>query len=336
MSRPLRIEYPGAVYHIQNIGNRNEAIFLDDEDRETFLKTFREVAKSCRWKVYAYALMENHYHILFKTREANLVEGMKWLQTTYSMRFNKKHGFQGHLFAGRYKSMLIEANNAHYFSTIVDYIHLNPARAGLVRSHNFISANKWTSLHCWINGKKDRPDWIHPAEGLVAFGCEDTDEGREKYLNHLVGRFEAECIDERSLIPVGHVGSNTVQRGWCYGSVSFRKGIIASLQKHAKRKPGNYSESVPDIEQFRAEKIIKKGLKEFHLTEEALFSTPFSHPAKLIIALGIRRNAMLPYSWISQRLNMGTPGSLGTLLHRAKAMAEKDAKIRTWVEELTR
>lgn len=332
MSRPMRIEYPGAVYHIQSIGNRGDAIFLDDDDRETFLRTFREVAKSCRWKVYAYALMENHYHILFKTRDANLVEGMKWLQTTYSMRFNRKHNYRGHLFAGRYHSMLVEAGNAHYFSTIIDYIHLNPARAGLVRAHNFISANKWTSLQCWIGSKEERPDWIYPKEGLAAFACEDTESGRSKYLDHLLGRFEAECIDERSLIPVGHVGSSTVQRGWCYGSAAFRTGIIESLHRLNRRKPRNRADSLPDIEQHRAGKIIAKGLRDHGLGEEDLLNLPYSHPVKLVIALAIRRNAVIPYAWIAQRLHMGNPKSMGTLLHRARKLADTSRDVAKWIE----
>ena len=133
MSRTLRIEYPGAVYHVQSEGNRGDAIYLDDEDRETFLRTFQEAARRSGWTVYAYALMANHYHILFQTARANLVDGMKWLQTAYTQRFNARHRMRGHLFAGRYHAMVVEAENAHYFSTIIDYIHLNPARSGLAR-----------------------------------------------------------------------------------------------------------------------------------------------------------------------------------------------------------
>lgn len=336
MSRPLRIEYPGAVYHVQGIGNRNQPIYLDDDDRNTFLKTFKEVTLSCRWKPYAYALMDNHYHLLFKTPQPNLVEGMKWLQTTYSMRFNRKHGFVGHLFAGRYKSMLVEATNAHYFSTIIDYIHLNPARAGLVRAHNFITANKWTSLPTWISQRKDRPSWIYPEKGLTAFGCEDTPDGRQKYLDHLVGRFEAECMDEQSLIPSGHVGSSTAQRGWCYGSLAFRKGIIASMEKLAKRSPGRYAEKIPDIEQYRAEQVIMKGLRFFNMTEEQLLQTPFSHPSKLIMALAARRHAVVPYAWIAQRLNMGSPRSLGTLIHRARKLVSANPEYDQWIDSLSK
>lgn len=152
MSRTLRIEYPGAVYHVQSEGNRGDAIYLDDEDRETFLRTFQEAARRSGWTVYAYALMANHYHILFQTARANLVDGMKWLQTAYTQRFNARHRMRGHLFAGRYHAMVVEAENAHYFSTIIDYIHLNPARSGLARRHTFLSGCKWTS-HARMAGR---------------------------------------------------------------------------------------------------------------------------------------------------------------------------------------
>ncbi|MEG0025083.1 MAG: transposase [Akkermansia sp.] len=335
MSRPLRIEYPGAVYHIQSIGNKNDDIFQDDTDRELFLKTFEEACTRCHWNAYAYALMNNHYHILFETIDANLVNGMKWLQTTYTMRYNRRHGYQGHVFAGRYKSMLIEVDNAHYFSTIIDYIHLNPARAGLARKQTFLSGSKWTSLPDWIKDKNDRNAWIHPARGLACFGCDDTPQGHDKYMDHLIGRFEAESMDERSLLPAGHVGSGTVQRGWCYGSSAFRQRIIDTIPNMIKRNPGAWGRAGAEIGEHKAETIVTRGLRAFGLTEEELLTTPFSHPSKLIIALAIRQSSMVSYAWLANRLHMGTPRSLGTLLHRAKAMEKADLKTRAWIEKIS-
>lgn len=335
MSRTLRIEYPGAVYHVQSEGNRGDAIYLDDEDRETFLRTFQEAARRSGWTVYAYALMANHYHILFQTARANLVDGMKWLQTAYTQRFNARHRMRGHLFAGRYHAMVVEAENAHYFSTIIDYIHLNPARSGLARRHTFLSGCKWTSLPAWLDAPAKRPKWIHPERGLVCFGCDDTDDGRQKYLNHLMGRFEAERMDERSLLPAGHVGPGTVQRGWCYGSSAFRARLVGERPRLARRKPVTTGMRASEIGEYQAEIIVKNGLKAFGLSEEDLLVTPYSHPSKLIIALAIRQSTLVPYAWISNRLHMGIPKSMGTLLHRAKKMAETDLKTRAWIERLT-
>lgn len=164
MSRTLRIEYPGAVYHVQSEGNRGDAIYLDDEDREIFLRTFQEASRRSGWTVYAYALMANHYHILFQTARANLVDGMKWLQTAYTQRFNARHRMRGHLFAGRYHAMVVEADNAHYFSTIIDYIHLNPARSGLARAiRSFPAANGRACPHGWTLPQKDPNGFIRNA-----------------------------------------------------------------------------------------------------------------------------------------------------------------------------
>lgn len=335
MSRPLRIEYPGAVYHVQSIGNRGDAIFLDDEDRELFIKTFGETAKSCGWIVYAYALMPNHYHLLFLTTKANLVDGMKWLQTTYTQRFNSRHRTRGHLFAGRYHAMIVEANNSHYFSTMIDYIHLNPARSGLARRHTFLSGCKWTSLPAWMEEKQEkRPRWLKPEKGLQSFGCEDNAEGHQKYLNHLLGRFEAERMDEHSLIPAGHIGTSTVQRGWCYGSIAFRDNLLKNLNKVTQRHPVSDKPIISEVKAYQAELIVSTGLKAFGLSEEELLTTPYSLTSKIIIALAARQNTLISYAWLAKRLHMGNPKSLGTLLHRGRQLAESDLKTRAWLERL--
>jgi len=133
MPRKARIEYEGAIYHVMDRGDRLEAIYRDERDREIFLKTLGEVCERCGWKVHAYALMGNHYHLLLETPEANLSRGMRLLQGIYTIRHNARHRLRGHLFQGRYKAILVDGEDATYFRTVGDYIHLNPVRAGLLR-----------------------------------------------------------------------------------------------------------------------------------------------------------------------------------------------------------
>jgi REP element-mobilizing transposase RayT len=135
MARSIRIEFPGAFYHVLARGNRREAIYRDDEDRRYFLKVLSEACGRTGWRIHAWVLMSNHYHILVETPEANLVEGMKWMQNTYTRRFNVRHGLWGRLFGDRYKSVLVEGEG-YYYQTLIDYIHLNPARARLVNPEN--------------------------------------------------------------------------------------------------------------------------------------------------------------------------------------------------------
>ena len=114
-------------------GNQGQVVFRDDRDRKRFLATLGEACGKTGWIVHAYVLMGNHYHLLIQTPEGNLVAGMKWLQGTYTQRFNRRHGVSGHLFQGRYKAVVVEAENAGYWEVVSTYIHLNPARAGLIR-----------------------------------------------------------------------------------------------------------------------------------------------------------------------------------------------------------
>ena len=98
MPRKPRIEYEGAVYHVMCRGNGGEAIFWSDKDRELFIDTLDEACGRCGWRIHAYVLMGNHYHLLLETPEANLVDGMKWFQGTYTQRFNSRNRRWGHLF----------------------------------------------------------------------------------------------------------------------------------------------------------------------------------------------------------------------------------------------
>ena len=99
MARKLRVQYPGAMYHVMNRGDRREAIFADDEDRHRFLETLGEACEKTCWQVHAYCLMSNHFHLVLETPQPNLVAGMKWLLGTYTSRFNRRHKEFGHLFS---------------------------------------------------------------------------------------------------------------------------------------------------------------------------------------------------------------------------------------------
>src|ERR1043166_5772249 len=106
MPRKLRVEYPGAIYHVMNRGDRREPVFRDDEDRERFLETLGEACLKTGWKVHAYCLMLNHFHLVIETPQGNLVAGMKWFLGVYTSGFNRRHKLFGHLFSGRYKSLI--------------------------------------------------------------------------------------------------------------------------------------------------------------------------------------------------------------------------------------
>jgi len=126
MARPLRIEFPGAVYHVTSRGNARRKIYRDDEDREAFLATLAWVAERFGWRCHAYCLMDNHFHLLLETPQPNLSRGMRQLNGVYTQSFNRRHRKAGHLFQGRFKAILAEKDS--YLLELARYIVLNPVR----------------------------------------------------------------------------------------------------------------------------------------------------------------------------------------------------------------
>jgi putative transposase len=134
VSRPLRIKFPNAWYHVMNRGRRAEKIFIDPNDYKVFVDLLKETAGTWNIKVAAYCLIYNHYHIFLKTPEANISRSMRHLNGVYTQRFNRRHKLDGPLFRGRYKSIVVGAD--HYLLQLVRYIHKNPVKAGLVENPN--------------------------------------------------------------------------------------------------------------------------------------------------------------------------------------------------------
>ncbi len=143
MARKLRVQYPGAIYHVMNRGDHREAIFRSTKDREIFLQTLGQSCEKTDWQVHAWCLMGNHFHLVVETPRAKLGAGMKWLLGAYTQRFNSRHKLRGHLFAGRYKALPLEGSGTGYLKSACDYVHLNPARAGLLSS-------KQKALGVWL------------------------------------------------------------------------------------------------------------------------------------------------------------------------------------------
>ena len=159
MARPLRIEYPGAVYHITSRGNEKKLIFKDEEDREIFLDTLSQVDKRYNWLCHAYCLMNNHYHLIIETPDGNLSAGMRQLNGVYTQAFNRQHNRVGHLFQGRYKGILIQKDS--HLLEVCRYVVLNPVRAKAVKKPE---QWRWSSYQATAGIEKPHPclstEWI--------------------------------------------------------------------------------------------------------------------------------------------------------------------------------
>jgi REP element-mobilizing transposase RayT len=224
MARKLRIQFPGAIYHVINRGNYRRDLFLSPGEGQAFLDAFQEAAGLMGWQVHAYALMRNHYHLAIETPQPNLVEGMHWLQSTWGTRFNRFRRERGHLFQGRYQSVLIQ--DAAALGRVVDYIHLNPVRARIVPPEQ-VRQYRWSSL----SGIVKSTGWIG-GDGWRAGGrFADSDAGRSAYERHLVdiGREDETGWEARGL--------TGLSKGWAIGTLGWRK-TLARKYGHLALAPG--------------------------------------------------------------------------------------------------
>jgi putative transposase len=164
MSRPLRLELSGGLYHVTSRGDRREDIYLDDLDREAWLEVLGQVCERYHWAIHAWCQMTNHYHLVIETSEGNLSAGMRQLNGVYTQKVNNRHRRVGHVFQGRFKGILVERDS--YLLELARYVVLNPVRAGMVRD---VRKWKWSSYHAMV-GTTSRPAWLQADWILGQFG----------------------------------------------------------------------------------------------------------------------------------------------------------------------
>ena len=311
MGRSPRIEYEGAVYHVMSRGNRQEAIFLDDHDNRIFLDTLDEACRRTGWLVHAFVLMGNHYHLLIETPEPNLVDGMRWLQGTYTKRFNIRHKTGGHLFQGRYKALLIDPSE-DYFRTVCTYIHLNPVR---VKGYDFenknLEAYEWSSYPLYVRPSR-RPDWLEVNRVLGNFGLPDTRAGITHYRQLIQKRVLD--ISESDTPWNADEKWSKIRRGWYFGGEEFRDKMIQALDEvmEGKRRDSFTGTQVRKHDQLEAQRLLHEGMDLLGLPSDALASLRKSDPRKMVIAWLIRRNTTVRNEWISEQLHMGRASKLSS------------------------
>jgi REP element-mobilizing transposase RayT len=186
MARPLRVEFPGAVYHVTSRGNARQSIFIDDENRGRFLDVLSIVVERFKWLCHAYCLMENHYHLLIETPNGNLSKGMRELNGVYTQWFNQRDRRVGHLFQGRYKAIIVEKDN--HLLSLCRYVVLNPLRVGLIKKPE---QWRWSSYRATI-GLVKIPSFLTVDWVLSQFG------GRKRVAMEKYRRFVVEEIDKES------------------------------------------------------------------------------------------------------------------------------------------
>lgn len=229
MARPLRIEFPGALYHVTARGNDRGLIFLDNADRLSFLATVGKTMARWRWRGYAYCLMGNHYHLVVETADANLSRGMRHLNGVYSQGFNRRHGRSGHVFQGRYTSILVDGDA--YLLELARYAALNPVRAGMARR-----AEDWPwSSYRAMTGQAAAPAWLHADSVLRRLGH------RPAQARQAFAAFVADGLDETGRLDETGPWRDLTRQIYLGG-----EDFVEAMQKQADG--GGESEEIPRVQ----------------------------------------------------------------------------------------
>jgi len=329
MPRSLRVEYAGAHYHAMCRGNNGQNIFVADKGRRLFLSTLEEVCEQTGWRIHAYCLMSNHYHLLIETPEANLVAGMKWFQGSYTQRFNAMFKRRGHLYQGRYKAIPVATDpldgGLEYFKAVSTYIHLNPFRAGLYGPDDALEleAYRWSSYPIYCGKQTKGIKGMITRKVYKAWGLTDgSSESQLSYKSQLERRMKFELNPE-----AGRKGEfeEVETSKWCLGNELFRERL-ASMLKGKSKNDNLRGAQRKDHGPVEAERLIKLGLKELKWAEDELLSAKSVRLEKQAVAWLVKTYTTVDGQWLANRLNMGHRVNASRAISKFRKEESKEVK----------
>lgn len=284
MARPLRIEYPGAYYHVTSRGNERKAIFRDQTDREKFLDLLGRAVRDFQLRLHGYVLMNNHYHLLVETPKGKLNRAMRYLNGVYTQAFNRRHRRVGHLFQGRYKAILVDRDS--YLLELSRYIHLNPWR---VKPPQDPFKYRWSSLRAYM-GEAPRPSWLTVDEVLGEFGKR----GQAGYRT-----FVSEGMKAGAKTPWEDVRGQVM-----IGSEEFVENVADKHFGERTEKRGEESH-LPEIVGIKADAVMREVEKYYGMKERELRGRAhrYTEP-RYVASYLLRRYCLMGLREIGERVGL--------------------------------
>lgn len=295
MARKPRLEFVGALYHVFNRGHGRSDLFASPEAAGAFIDCLFQACQRMQWRLHAFGLLPDQYHLAIETPRGNLVAGVHWLQSAFGNRFNRTRGESGRAFRGRYQAILVEPGTS--WTDVVDCVHLGAVQARLV-SLGSLAGFRWCSYRWFSRGISQRPPFLACDAWLKPLGLDDSAEGWRRYAEHLEG-LQADEARLRSL-------SAAVSRGWAYGSADFRRGLIERMQARRFGSGGEMAEENRRDWHVR----LGDGLKSLQRELSEAAGTPKSAPWKVALAAWLKAHTSVLNRWLSEQLHMGPPDAV--------------------------
>ena len=323
MPRSPRVEFEDARYHVLNRGNYRQDLFVLHRCGEKFVEALYETCDRYGWVLHAYVVMSNHYHLAVETPLANLSVGMQYLQSVFSNRFNRFVGERGHVFQGRYKALVLEGNTA--LLQVVNYIHLNPVRAGLMKVDELKSYG--LSSFPGFFRKKDRPVFLRSEDFLrEAGGLRDSAAGMAAYHRRLkwVMEEDPKRRDEEF---------RELCRGWFIGSEEG-KAVLAGLIQ--SRKVAANAEARREAEEARWNELFKAGLRSLGKTELDVKKERKGAEWKLAVGAWLKAKSGVGNRWLAGRLNMGHPQTASRQMLNYRRKRQEECRYAKQLEKISK
>ena len=307
MARQPRLEIPGGLYHVTNRGVERGNIVINDDDRRTWLRLLDRVATRCRWRVFAYVLLDNHFHLYFRLTDPNLSAGMHDLESGYATLFNKNHDRSGHLFQARFHAVIVE-NDSHSVE-LTRYIHLNPVRAGIVQQPLQF---RWSSYRYYLN-PRDVPDWLDWTAVLAQLARRES-AARVAYKRFVDAGMNGKCSN-----PLADVVDD-----WILGSPDFASKCRDLL-----------AEQSPPRERIPLDRIVTVVCRRFGVEGESVRQRGRhrnqARDAAILIARDLRDE---PLESLAVEFGGVSRSAISETARRARERIEREPAFRKTIEEI--
>jgi len=310
MVRPLRLSFENAFYHITARGNMREKIFHSDRDKEVFLKKLKETLIKYSMICYAYCLMDNHYHLFIKTTQPNLSQGIHYLNSSYANWFRNKHQIIGPIFQGRFKSILVDADN--YALILSAYIHLNPLRAGIVRQ---LEDYPWSSYLDYLNLRK--PNISDPSFILKSID-NNTFNSIKSYREYVI---EYQGMKDPIKKSYHHIA---------LGSETFIERVKEKIKHKGQRRE---IPSTRSISKYDVETIITKMTQVLNIKSRMIFDKKRGNPNRSLAIYLIKRFTPLSLSKIGELFKMDY-SAVSQAAKRFEQKTEMDNEIKEYMQKV--